>query len=217
MKKTVSVLLVLTMLLALTSTAVASCKFKKNDRIEFVRNTVAYKNHRDGSKTGTIVRKGSVSVVKSTCGDKWVELDLDSFDEANTAWFKVDDLKKTDKYVEVRAGNMVWKTYVFICYSSGGAGKSSAYLGPWKDSGEWLSDGGYRISTDAYQRVKARAIVWLHREPSLKKRFGKALLKGDKVKYLRQWALDSRLVPFLRVRYQGKCLWVSMQYTEIVK
>ena len=74
MKKTVSVLLVLTMLLALTSTAVASCKFKENDRIEFVRNTVAYKNHRDGSKTGTVVRKGSVSVVKSTCGDKWVEL-----------------------------------------------------------------------------------------------------------------------------------------------
>ena len=100
MKKTVSVLLVLTMLLALTSTAVASCKFKENDRIEFVRNTVAYKNHRDGSKTGTVVRKGSVSVVKSTCGDKWVELYLDFFDEANTAWFKVDNLKKTDRYVE---------------------------------------------------------------------------------------------------------------------
>ena len=217
MKKTVSVLLVLTMLLALTSTAVASCKFKENDRIEFVRNTVAYKNHRDGSKTGTVVRKGSVSVVKSTCGDKWVELYLDSFDEANTGWFKVNNLKKTDRYVEVHAGNMVWKPYIFICYSSGGADKSSAYLGPWNDSGKWLSDGGYRISTDAYQHVKARASVWLHREPSLKKSYGKALHKGDKVKYLRQWALDSRLVPFLRVRYQGKCLWVSMQYTGIVK
>ena len=217
MKKTVSVLLVLTMLLALTSTAVASCKFKGDDRIEFVRNTVVYKDHDDGSKTGAVVRKGSVSVVKSTCGDKWVELYLEPIDDAKTGWFKVNDLKKTDRYVEVRAGNMVWKSYVFICYSSGGAGKSSAYLGPWNDSGKWLSDGGYRISTNTYQHVKARASVWLHREPSLKKSYGKALHKGDKVKYLRQWALDSRLVPFLRVRYQGKCLWVSMQYTEIVK
>jgi hypothetical protein len=43
------------------------------------------------------------------------------------------------------------------------------------------------------------------------------LRKGEKVKYLRQWALDSRLVPFLRVKYRGKSLWVSMQYAEIVK
>ncbi len=221
MKRTVSVLLVLTMvltmLLSLTSTAVASCKFKEDDRIEFVRNTAVYKNHRDGSKTDTVVRKGSISVVKSTCGDKWVELYLDPFDEANTGWFKVDNLKKTDRYIEVRAGKMVWGSYVFICYSSGGAGKSSTYLGPWNDSGKWLSDGGYRISTDDYRHVKANASVWLHREPSLKKSYGRALRKGDKVKYLRQWALDSRLVPFLRVKYQGKCLWVSMQYSKIVK
>ena len=217
MKKTISVLLVLTLLLSLASTAVASCKFKENDGIEFVRNTAVYKNHNDGSKTGAVVRKGSISGVKSTFGDKWVELYLDSLDATNTGWFKVNDLKKTDRYVKIRAGNMAWESGIFICYSSGGAGKSSAYLGPWKDSGKWLSDGGYRISTSTYQHVKAKASVWLYRDPSLKKPFGRALRKGEKVKYLRQWALDSRLVPFLHVKYQGKSLWVSMQYAEIVK
>lgn len=216
-KKLVAALLVLTLVLALTGSAMAGCKFKVGDRVEFTKNTALYDDHHDSDKTDTIVRKGSFSVVKSTCGDKWVELYLDPSDLTNTKWFKTDNLKKTDKYAEVRAGNKIWTTYVLICYSNGGVGKSGAYLGPWADTGEWLSEGGYRISVDDYKHVKANAKVWLHREPSLKKSYGKALHKDEKVAYRRVWALDSRVVPFLGVRYEGKCLWVSMLYTEIVK
>lgn len=217
MKKIVSALLVLTLFLAMTGTAMASHRFQKNDRVAFAGNTVAYRSHDKSSRTGTIVRRGSLSVVKSTYGDKWVELYLDANDAANTRWFRTDSLKKTKKYVEVRTGKALWMTDIFICYSSGGAAQSSAWLGPWDDSGKWLSDGGYRISTDRYRHVKAKGSVWLHKEPSLKKNCGRALRKGEKVTYLRQWALDSRLVPFLRVSYKGKRLWVSMQYAKIVK
>lgn len=218
MKKLVSVLLVLALALALTGTAMASGEFKEGDRVEFTRNTVAYKDHRNSAKTGAIVRKGSFSVVKSTYGDKWVELYVDSIDDNITLWFKVDNLKKTDKRLEVHTGEMDLITDAFICYCSGGSGKSSPALGPWKDGGKkWLSDGGHRISSNAYKHVKAKATVWLHREPSLKKSRGRALYKGEKVTYLRQWALDSRFVPFLNVRYKGESLWVSMRYVQIVK
>lgn len=217
MKKIVSVLLVLALALALTGPAMASGKFVDNDPVEFTRNTVAYKDHRNSAKTGAVVRRGSISLVKSTYGDKWVELYLDSVDPNNTLWFKVDNLKKTDKRVEVRAGEAIWINDVFICYSSGGAGRSNALSSPMKDSGKWLSDGGFRISSNAYKHVKAKASVWLHREPSLKQRYGRALRKGEKVTYLRKWALDSRFVPFLNVRYKGQSLWVSMQYAQIVK
>ena len=217
MKKLVAALLALALVLALTGGAMAECGFKAEDCVEFTRNAPAYKNHRDSARTDTVVRKGSISVVKSTFGDKWVELYLAPYDENNTGWFRAGDLKKTRKTVEIRAGGTLWTSSVFICYANGGVGKSATYLGPWADSGRWISDSGYRISSDGYRHVKATAKVWLHREPSLKKSYGKALRKGDKVNYRRQWALDSRLVPFLAVRYEGKCLWVSMQCAKIVK
>lgn len=217
MKRIVSLLLALALMLALTGTAMADCKFKAGDRVEFTRNAALYDDHHNSDKTDTIIRKGSFSVVKSTCGDKWVELYLDPNDLTNTKWFKAGDLKKTDKYAQVRAGNKLWTTYVLICYSNGGVGRSGAYLGPWADTGEWLSEGGYRISVDDCKHVKVNAKVWLHKEPSLKKSYGKALHKDDKVVYRRQWALDSRVVPFLGVRYEGKCLWVSMLYADVVK
>ena len=65
--------------------------------------------------------------------------------------------------------------------------------------------------------VKATASVWLHRTYGLSKNYGKALKKGQKVKYLHMIGIDKRGVAFYKVRYEGKCLWVSSKYSKRVK
>ena len=65
--------------------------------------------------------------------------------------------------------------------------------------------------------VKADAKVWMHKTPSLSNSYGKALHKGDKVKYRHLLGMDTRGVVFYGIRYEGKCLWVSCQYTHLVK
>ena len=59
--------------------------------------------------------------------------------------------------------------------------------------------------------------MWLHKESSLKKNYGVALHKGDKVTYRRKWGIDSRFIVFYGVKYKGKCLWVSSRYSKLVK
>jgi len=86
-----------------------------------------------------------------------------------------------------------------------------------EDSTDEMDFDDLRISADCYKHVKATASVWLHKESSLKKNYGAALHKGDKVTYRRKWGIDSRFVVFYGVRYNGKCLWVSSRYSKLVK
>ena len=217
MKKLIAALLVLALALALNGAALASCQFSKGTRVEFKRNAAAYFDHYNCEKSDTVVRKGSIAVVRRTYGDNWVELYLNAGDESKTAWFKTSSLKKTCKVVEIEAGSKTWEVYVFVCYAKGGENGSDTYMGPFNDSGKWFDDGGYRISENCYKRVKATGNVWMHKEPSLNRQCKTALRKNDKVSYRRKWALDDRLVPFYGIRYRGKCLWVSAQYSKLVK
>ena len=217
MKRLIAALLALTLVLALNGAAMASCKFSEDDRVEFTKNASAYFDHYSDEKSGTIVRKGSIAVVKRTYGDSWVELYLNAGDTSKTGWFKTSSLKKTTKVVKVEAGNKKWTVYVFVCYVKGGAKGSDTYMGPYDDSGKWFDDGGYRISENCYKHVKATGDVWMHKEPSLQCKYKTALRKHQKVSYRRKWALDDRLVPFYGIRYNGKCLWVSAMYSKLVK
>lgn len=212
-KKLIAALLVLTMVLALASTAMADCKIKVGDCVKFTKNTVAYKC-KGGKPSSTVVRKGSYALVKRVCGD-WVELYLNILDETVTRWFKTDNLK-----VSATGKKIGPDTYlnIYVVYSEGGVGKSAELMTfDDKDPTDELDFDDYRISPDCYKHVKATGKVWLHKESSLKKNYGVALHKDEKVKYRRKWGYDTRLVIFYGVKYKGKCLWVSSEYSKLVK
>jgi len=212
MKKVVAALLVLTMVLALVGSAMADCKFQEGTCVKFTKNTVAYK-HKCGKATSTIVRKGSLAIVNRVSGD-WVELILDY--TGITRWFKTDNLvvAKKGKYVPVVGEDL----YIYVTYAQGGVGKSVELITfDDDDPTEEYDINNLRISADCYKHVKATASVWLHKESSLKKNYGAALHKDQKVTYRRKWGIDSRFIVFYGVRYKGKCLWVSSRYSKLVK
>jgi hypothetical protein len=213
MKKLIAALLVMTMVLALAGTAMASCRIKAGDCVRFTKNTTAY-NHRGGRATNTIVRKGSYALVKRVCND-WVELYLDPLDSCITRWFKTDNLVVDSKGKKIADDTYF---YIYVIYSRGGVGKSSElYVFEDADSVDENDTDNVRISPDCYQHVKATAKVWLHYTPSLSDSFGKALRKDQKVNYRRRYSFDDRGVMFYGVWKSGKCLWVSSLYTKLVK
>ena len=119
MKKLVAAMLVLTMVLALTATAVAECKFDQYDCVRFTKNTVAY-NHKNGKATDTVVNKGSYAMVECVSGN-WVKLWLDL--EGNVKrWFKTDNLTHGGEGKYIAEFGMYLPVYV--TYSRGGVGKS---------------------------------------------------------------------------------------------
>lgn len=215
MKKLVAALLVLTMVLALAGSAMASCSIKQYDCVKFTKNTVAY-NCKGGKATSTIVRKGSYAVVKKICGN-WAELWLNPNEEV-TGWFKTDNLKVAPNGKKIGTGAYASYIYYYVIYSQGGVGKSSQlFVYDDEDPTDEFDYNDIRISPDCYKHVKATAKVWLHKEASLKKNYGVALHKGDKLTYRRQWGVDTREIIFYGVKYKGKCLWVSSAYSKLVK
>ncbi len=74
MKKLVAALLVLTMVLALTGSAMAGCKFSIHQYVKFNKNAYAYTEPKNSKKTNdpaTIISKGSIGCVEGVSGD-WV-------------------------------------------------------------------------------------------------------------------------------------------------
>ena len=213
MKKLVAALLVLTMVLALAGTAMASSKFSVGDCVRFTKNTVAY-HHKDGKASHTIVRKDSYALVKTVSGN-WVELYLNPIDYTVTRWFKTDNLKVDNKGKELGDDTYF---YIYVVYSQGGIGKShELYVFDDTDPYSEYDFDNFRISPDSYKHVKATATVWLHKESSLSKNYGAALHNGDKVSYRRKWGYDDRFIIFYGVKYKGKNLWVSSAYSKLVK
>ena len=213
MKKLIAALLVMSMLLALAGTAMAACNIDVGDCVRFTKNTTAY-NHKGGKATSTIVRKGSYALVKRVCND-WVELYLDPLDYNVTRWFKTANLV-VDNQGKKLADDTYF--YIYVIYSQGGVGKSTElFVFEDADSVDENDIDNVRLSPDCYQHVKATAKVWLHKESSLKRSYGVALHKGDVVSYRRKWGYDSRFMIFYGVKYKGKCLWVSSNYSKLVK
>ena len=235
-KRTVAALLVLTLVLALTGSAMAGCKIKVNDFVKFVKNSNCYAGPKASTKWDdleTVIRKGSIVKVVGTKGS-WVRVQLTpAFDNCklgNTysivdgvkyyffgCWVKEDVLKVCDK------------DYIDVTFANGGVRMSKQLSVPMDDKGEYmdrtniftvlesLNAGKTRLSPDCDKHVKAKAKTWMHKTPSLSDSYGQALHKGDKVTYRRKWALDSRATIFYGIKYKGKCLWVSEKYTKIVK
>lgn len=222
MKKLVAALLVLTMVLALTGTAMAENKFKVGDYAKFTKNINLYSDHHLSKKTDTIVRKGSWALVVDTFGSHWVELMLSA--PAYTkdgveypvvprfAWVKTDDMKKINqkiKKIEFKlpggGKQLIGTTDIWVVYSNKGNDYSDPFV--------LYVDGASPAGT----KVEATAKVWMRKTYGLQKNFGRALHSGDQVKYRYFVGFDSRLVGFYGIRYDGKNLWVSSEYSKLVK
>ena len=218
MKKIVSVILVLTLVLALTGTAMASCKFKVGDYYRFVKNANCYEKASSSSKWNdpeTIIHKGSVARVIEVKGS-WVAVQLTPFMEdanaGNTAVVGDDGVTRYFWACWVKDSVLgdTEDDYIHVTFSNGGVGMSMPLVDI-PDSGE------SRISEDCYKHVKATAKVWMHKTASLKDNYGKALHKNDVVTYRRIYGADTRGQIFFGIRYKGHCLWVSSKYSKLVK
>ena len=218
MKKLVAVLLVLTLALALTGTAMAACKFKEGDHLKFTKNTNVYSAPRDRSKTDTIIHKGSWAKVICTSGSKWVKLQLNFMDKSKTGWFRIDNLKvisdpkkywKDVNFKNPEGGVIAdfGTVDIYVTYSKLGKGMSS------ETAHYYIDD----VTPDCYDHVKADATVWMHKVAALQKKVVPALHKGDKVKYRFRVGIDNRGIWFYGIRRNGKDLWVSAQYSHLVK
>ena len=204
MKKLVAALLVLTMVLALTGSAMAA-SICVGDYVKFTKNSYAYDApHSDKRTSGpeVIVSKGSIGqVIAKKNGYYQIRLTpVQSNLTFKTAWFKKGDVKLSK--ASAITGD------VLVVFSNGGNGysKPDTYFGIVKDT----------VNTNKCH-VKATAKVWMHYTPSLSNSYGKALHKDDKVKYRHVIGLDTRGVPFYGIRYSGKNLFVSSAYSKLVK
>ena len=219
MKKLVAALLVLTLVLALTATAMAGCKFSIHDYVKFNKNAVAYSDTRDSKSTDTIISKGSIGCVEGYVGN-WVRVRLTPYGTGGnftcpdygtcwTAWFKSGDLKASV------ASDVTGD--VLVRFSQGGVGLSKPGIRDEEGFYFFKDKGDTRISDECYKKVQATAKVWLHKTPSLSDSFGKALRKDQKVNYRRVYSFDDRGVMFYGVWKSGKCVWVSSLYSKLVK
>ena len=218
MKKIVSVILVLTLVLALTGTAMAGCKYKVGQYVKFVKNSNCYEKNKTSSKWDdpeTIIHKGSVARVIEVRGS-WVAVQLTPawVDEnaGNIAVIGEDGVVRYfwGCWVKDSVLGTTKDDYIHVTFSNGGVGMSMPVV-ELKDAGET------RISADCYKHVKATAKVWMHKSPSLKNNYGRALHKDDVVKYRRVYGADTRGQLFYGIRYKGNCLWVSSAYSKLVK
>ena len=236
MKRTVAMLLVLTLVLALTGSAMASCKFKVNDFVKFVKNSNCYESPKASSKWDdpeTIIRKGSIAKVVTTQGS-WVCIQLTpayTSSKLGNTYVEADGVKYYFYacWVKEDVLEISKKNYIDITFSNGGVRLSKQLTLTIDDEGAYvdrtniytvldsINAGKTRLSPDCDKHVEAKAKVWMHKTPSLSNSYGQALHKGDKVTYRRKWALDSRATIFYGIKYKGKCLWVSEKYTKIVK
>ncbi|MBQ6349265.1 MAG: hypothetical protein IJI71_17200 [Clostridia bacterium] len=199
MKKLIAALLVLTMVLALTGSAMAA-SICVGDYVKFTKNSYGYDaphSYKRTSDPEVIVHKGSIGeVVAKKNGYYKIRLTLNTND---ALWFKKGDVKLS------KASPITGD--VLVVFSNGGNGYSKPIPGSVvKDT----------INTNKCH-VKATAKVWMHYTPSLSNSYGKALHKDDKVKYRHVIGLDTRGVPFFGIRYSGKNLFVSSAYSKLVK
>jgi len=187
MKKFLSVLLVLTMVLAVAGSAMAGCNFKKNDWVKFKCDSNAYNAAKSSKKTNNVVAKDSIAQVKGVCG-KYVKLRVNVASKIDK-WFKAADLKKASKD-EAGSTKVVW--------AKGGKGMSTRDWSFKKYIEEF--DGAY---------VKSSGHTNLRKTPSLNCKSQATFEKCVLLKLTGNIARDNRGYDWYEVCYKGKKLWLS--------
>ena len=198
MKKIVAALLVLTMVLALTGTAMAACKFKKGDYVKFCADKIGFTTHNTSKKSDVKIKAGSIAQVVCGCGDNWVKLKLTPTGK-KVLWFKTDKLKKTEAS-ELNEDGVVC---IFI---TGGTNQSKAD----EDLGE------IEFKTTDY-KVKVTGDTWLRKTSSLACAKQEKVKKGAKLTYKGVVGFDNHGVAFYKVCYKGNIRWISEAFSKLCK
>lgn len=189
MKKFVSVLLVLTMVLAVTATAVAACDIKAGMWVEFKKDSAAFTEAKSSKETKNVVAKGSSALCDKVCG-KYARLIVNSASDIKR-WFKVCDLKQaTIEGLE----RVIW--------AKGGKGMSTK---------------GHVYGYDKNLKgryVKVSGHTNLRKTPSLHCASQGVVEKCTMLKLAGHTGFDDRGVEWFEVCYKGKKLWLSMWYIK---
>ena len=202
MKKFLSMLLVLTMVLAIAGGAMAACKFKKGDWIQFKCDSNAYNAAKSSKKTNNVVAKDSLAQVMCVSGD-YVKVRVNVASKIDK-WFKACDLKKAPNDI----AGITW-----VVWAKGGKGMSTR-------------DWSYKISywkEIAGLYVKSSGHTNLRKTPSLNCKSQATFEKCELLKLTGNRALDNRGVLWFEVCYKGKKLWLSWNniqkstYTHMVR
>ena len=189
MKKLVSVLLVLAMLLAVASVAMADCAIKKGMFVEFKKDSTAYTAPRSSKKTNNVVQKGSRAECDKVCGD-YARLIVNPATGIKR-WFKACDLKETtNNWTRVR-------------WARGGKGMSD-------DVKEYKS---YEPRIKGYY-AKVSAHTNLRKSPSLHCKSQGVVEKGTLLKLNGYTGIDNVDVFWFGVCYKGKKLFVCSDFLK---
>jgi hypothetical protein len=188
MKKFVSVLLVLTMVLAVASAAVAACNIKAGMWVEFKKDSPAFTKAKSSKETNNVVAKGSRAKCDKVCGE-YARLIVNSASNIKR-WFKVADLKQASVEME----RVIW--------AKGGKGMSTKTE---ISSVDKHLKGKY---------VKVSGHTNLRKSPSLHCASQGVVEKCKMLKLSGRTGFDDRDCLWFEVCYKGKKLWLSMWYIQ---
>ena len=191
MKKFVAALLLLTMVLALASTAFATKEEEYYKYVKFTGSAYGYEkvtNNYGKNKSSVALRKGSIAYVVAKKGDWykiWIHGRGKNDDEA--LWFNKKYVKELKEYADTK-----------LIYSSGGSGRSH----------EWYVDSGFSFAKKA---VKTSSKVNLRKSASLAGKSQGVVKKGQKVTLTGKAGVDCRGIVFFEVKYNGKKGFISAE------
>lgn len=182
LKKFIVALLIIALLAG--SAAVEADSIRRRQYVKFKYNLIIYSEPDDSYETGTVVAARSIGYVEDlqtdNSGWEWALVRLSEYGEEGN------HSRKNGRYW----GGWVWsvglsQTYiegVNVRYAQGGFGNGAYSHRP----------GDVYRDPSCKNHVKATASVWLHRTYGLGQNYGKALKKGQKVKYRHLIGIDER-------------------------
>ena len=189
MKKLISMLLVLSVVLALAGTALAACDFEKGQYVVFKCDSAAYNAAKADKKTNNVVLKGSVAEVRCTSGS-YVKLLVNRVSNIEK-WFKACDLKVADTDI------------ILVLWAKGGKGMSFK-------AGKILTDKRLLKGT-----VKVTGHTNLRMTPSLHRKSQGVVEKDKCLKLTGRFAADNRKVIWVEVKEKCKKYWISQPFTNL--
>ena len=193
MKKFVAALLVLTMVLALASTAFAYKEVPYSKMVKFTGSAWGYEkvtNNYGKNKSSVALRKGTIGLVVAKKGD-WYKIWIPARagKDPEYLWFNKKYVKEGDY------------DYSYYFFSSGGSGRS----------GELFANSGYSF---AKKVVKTSGKVNLRKTASLAGKSQGVVKKGKKVTLTGKAGVDSRGAVFFEVKSSGKKGYISQEYLK---
>ena len=200
LKKFIAALLVLSMLLAVSVSALAKAKIEEDAGAVFTGTAWGYKQAKLGTRSKIAICKDSlVQVSKVSKDGKWAKVLVDP-DNDTLLWFQT---KYLAHYSEVDEEDMKP-----IRFAAGGTDHS--------DEDDEAQEIKYKTSYKKVQ-VKKGKRTNVRKTASLKGKTLGVVRSGQKIKYLGVRKMDLRGVFFYKVKYNGKTAWISSEYTKLVK